>query len=83
MIKKILIGNTQVWLLFHGFLYYNENHELIESLNKYLCYFKFTEPTPMIYGELIKDEVGKPIVFQNIDDAITEVRKLIQNRFDL
>jgi len=78
-IEEIRIKKIKVWLVIDQLRAYNKNNE-IEVSENVLCYFKLTEPTPFIYGELFKDEDGKPKLFQNADTAIDFAMKELEKR---
>ena len=56
-----------------------ETNDLVEK-EEYLCYFKLTEPTPFILGELIKEN-GFPKIFTSINEAIGFAQKHLQQMF--
>jgi hypothetical protein len=44
----------------------------------YYCYYKFTKPNSLFYGERFKNEEGQPIVFQTEEAAIQYVVNFLQ-----
>lgn len=69
-IKEIQIKSTKVWLVIDQLRTYSEDLKFIAEKDEFLCYYKFSEPTPMIYGELLRDEEQKPRLFKSVNEAI-------------
>jgi hypothetical protein len=71
MIRLITFGDTKVWLFIQQLYRHksNDTANLIQE-NKYLCYYKFSEPTVVAFGELIQ-EAGSdlPKIFRSVDEA--------------
>ena len=64
-IVELIINDCQIWLVI-------EQHNKFSSdfkTDKFLCYFKLTEPNLLFYGELFKDEMGNPILFNSEIEA--------------
>jgi len=70
MTNKIIdvLGRT-IWLSIDQLRIYLADHNITELKEEFLCYFKTTEPTPLILGELFRDENRKPLLFNSIDHA--------------
>jgi biotin carboxyl carrier protein len=49
MLKIITIGNVRVWLYVQQLLSYDGDSNNIIEVSKYLCYFKFSEPTAGLF----------------------------------
>lgn len=79
-VKEIKIKDRSVWLAIDQLRMYSQDLNCIEDRPEYMCYFKLTEPTPIIYGELLRDQEAKPILFTTIDDAIREAKELLNKR---
>ncbi len=54
---------------------------MIDSEEEFLCYFKLTEPTPLIYGELFRDENGKPLLFDTVENAVKYAQRELVKRW--
>lgn len=69
MIKLIKINGKRVWLYIDQLrIFTKETNELVQN-EEYLCYFKYSEPTPFILGELIREN-DLPKIFPTVDEAI-------------
>jgi len=59
---------------------FSESKNIIEHTGEYICYLKFAETPPFVFfGEPLKDEKNKPLIFKNYQEAIEYV-KAITNR---
>lgn len=79
-VKEIQLYNRTVWLAIDQLRTYSADFKFIEEKPEFLCYFKLTEPNPIIYGELLRDKEGKPILFATIDEAIEKAKELLNQR---
>lgn len=70
-------GNT-IWLTIDQIRVFNEDMNLIETKNEFICFFKLTETT-QFYGELLRDENNVVLVFKSPDQAI-QYTKTVFNR---
>lgn len=70
MIKTIKIGNVKVWFYLQQLLTYEGDMSNLLEVKKYVCYYKFSEPTPIIHGELLRDVNGQVRIFNSADEAI-------------
>jgi hypothetical protein len=70
-VENITISNISIWLTIDQLRMYSADRSRIESRQEYLCYFKLSEPTPMIIGELFRDTENKPMLFSSVEDAIS------------
>ena len=86
MIVRIITFKTIMVWLFIQQLHRYENHDfkiLSEGL-EYLCYFKFSEPTQIIFGELIRElEMQAPIIFRSPEEAETYATDYLEKRYQL
>lgn len=64
------IKQSTVWILLDQLRTYTHDMKNTECRDEFLCYFKMSEPTPFIYGELLRDSSGTPILFKSADEAI-------------
>ena len=79
-IKEIKLTNRTVWLEIDQLRTYSADSGLIEDKSEFLCYFKLTETTQTIFGELIRDNNNKPIVFNSIEDAIEKAIVILNKK---
>ncbi len=79
-VKEIQLKNRTVWLAIDQLRIYSADFKFIEEKPEFLCYFKLTEPNPIIYGELLRDKEGKPILFNSVDEAIEKAIELLNQR---
>jgi hypothetical protein len=84
MIRLIFFRDVKIWLFIQQ-LHQNQFDDVknLISTDQYLCYFKFSEPTVMIFGELIYDHLNHPKVFSSIDDAEKFANTYLEHRFHL
>jgi len=76
-VKEMQLKNRTVWLAIDQLRTYSADFKNIEEKQEFLCYFKLTEPNFNIYGELIRDKEGKPILFKTVDEAIEKSIELL------
>ena len=69
-IENITISGISVWLSVDQLREYSSDISRIETRQEFLCYYKLSEPTAMIIGELFKDDSNKPILFNSVDTAL-------------
>ena len=79
-VENITINNISIWLTIDQLRKYSTDRSKIESKQEFLCYFKFSEPTPIIVGELFRDTENKPMLFLTVKDAISFAKKELTNR---
>lgn len=81
-ILSVTIKATIVWLVIDQLRVYSSDTMNFTTKNKFLCYFKNSEPTPFIYGELFTDNNENPIMFDSeksaIDYAYVELERRIK-----
>lgn len=64
---QLKINDKNVWLIFENLVFYKQK-KLIES-NNFLCYFCFSLPINLPYGELILDDNHIPKIFMYKTEA--------------
>jgi hypothetical protein len=79
-ITTIEISGYTMWLVIDQLRTYTADKKIIETKDEYLCYFKLSEPTPFIYGELLRDTENKPLLFSSINEAIEKAKEILNNR---
>jgi hypothetical protein len=79
-IENITISGISVWLSVDQLRVYSSDRSRIETKQEFLCYFKLSEPTAMIIGELFKDDSHKPKLFNSVDSALTFARTELEKR---
>jgi hypothetical protein len=83
MIRIITFGDLKIWLFIEQIHAYRDDDLVdIHEMEEYLCYFKFSEPTVIVYGELIRENGNKaPKVFKSIEEAEQFSTEYLQSRF--
>jgi len=79
-VENITISNISIWLTIDQLRMYSADRSRFESRQEYLCYFKLSEPTPMIIGELFRDTENKPMLFLSVEEAISFAKNELTNR---
>jgi hypothetical protein len=84
MIRLITFGNTKVWLFIQQLHRHTDREkENLLPVDKYLCYFKFSEPTVISLGEIIQDpNTNSPFVFSSPDKAEEYAISLLDKQFN-
>ncbi len=85
MVRCVQINNVKVWLYIQKlatYITHGTSQELIET-NEYLCYFKLSPPTEIIFGELIRDEQKRPKLFTGSDEAEMYAMKSLKEKLRL
>lgn len=77
----IKINETGIWLIHEKLVFY-EKRKLKES-DTFLCYFSFSLPINIPYGELILDENRVPKLFTDKAEAELFAIDYLKNRFHL
>lgn len=83
MVKIITIGDVRVWFYVQQLLSYDGDSKNIIEISKYMCYFKFSEPTAIILGDLLRDENKKPFLFNSIEEAIGQGTSYVKKVWSL
>jgi hypothetical protein len=84
MIRIVTFGSEKVWLFIQELHTHNEVdvRNLLPSA-RFLCYFKFSEPSVMVYGELIRDaETSIPLIFDTSEEAERFAIDYLKKRFN-
>lgn len=71
MIRVVTFGPTKIWLFIQQLHRHDhdDNNNFVPAA-QYLCYYKFSEPTLMLFGELLREEhAGHPLLFASSDEA--------------
>jgi hypothetical protein len=80
IVKNIEIKSRTVWLAIDQLRTYSVDFKFIEEKSEFLCYFKLTEPNPIICGELLRDTDNKPILFKTVDEAIEKAKEILNKK---
>lgn len=64
-IEKIHVRENIIWIVIDPL---QIDNQILN--NQFFCYFKLTQPTDIIYGELFRGDNGKPIIFNSPEQAI-------------
>ena len=84
MIKKVQINNIPVWFYISELMQHVQgNREELAPCNEFICYFRFSEPTTLINGELIRDELKRPKIFQSQEEALVFGMGYVKQQFIL
>ncbi|KAB2913769.1 MAG: hypothetical protein F9K23_16125 [Bacteroidetes bacterium] len=68
MSKELIINGLSIWVTVEPPLVYQQDQNAYIQSDKYLCFYNLNDPK-MILGEIIKNEHGKPILFDSPDAA--------------
>lgn len=79
-ITTIYISGKQIWLSIDQLRIYNPDNVTIELKDEFLCFFKLSEPTPLILGELFRDNNNRPMVFSSISEATMYAQEELTRR---
>lgn len=80
IIENITINNTSVWITIDQPRVNSADRMRIESCEEYLCYFKLSEPTPTIIGEIFKDDYSIPKLFDSVENALKYAKSELEKR---
>lgn len=80
IVKTFEIKSRTVWLAIDQLRIYSSDLKFIEDKPEFLCYFKLTEPNPIICGELLRDTDNKPILFRTADEAIDKAKEILNRK---
>ncbi len=80
IVKEIKLKNRTVWLAIDQLRTYSTDFKFIEDKTEFLCYFKLTEPNQTIYGELLRDNDNKPLLFNSVNEAIEKAKELLNEK---
>jgi hypothetical protein len=83
MIRVLTFGNLKIWLFIQQLHFHMDNGVLNPiPLPKYLCYFKFSEPTVMLLGEIVPDpNTGAPLVFESAEKAEKFAENFLRKKY--
>ena len=79
-IRTLEINGEPLWLVIDQFRVYVEANNSFVTTEKFICYFKLSEPNTLFFGELVKDENELPRLFNTPNDAEVFVMNLLQNQ---
>lgn len=83
MVRIVTFVNDKVWLFIQELHGHDEETKNLVPSSKFLCYFKFSEPSVMVYGELIRDPESKaPLVFGSSEAAESYATRYLRERFN-
>ena len=81
--EKFNQSELTVWFVIDNIRYHDENQEIIEKDDEFICFFNFKEPTILILGELIKNSNGQIAVFKTANNALNAALDYVKTKFDL
>ncbi len=79
-VDNITINKISIWLTIDQLRMYSTDRSIIENKKEYLCYFKYSEPTQIFLGELLRDVDKRPMLFESVDIARDYAIKELTNR---
>ncbi len=78
-IKITLQDQSIVWVSIEEVNVFSESKNIIEHTGEYICYLKFAQIPPYLsIGDPLKDENNKPLIFNNYQEGIEYVKKLLK-----
>lgn len=77
-----IIGKTKVWFVVQQLFTHNTKQETIVETDISICYYGFSKPSDIVYGELIKDE-GSIMQFSSVESAVEYGIKFVREKFNL
>lgn len=83
MVRVLTFDDLKIWLFVQQLSSYNQNYtNNLYPIQQYICYFKFSEPTIVVYGELIfRPENKQPMVFTTVEEAEQYAFEYLRKRF--
>ena len=78
--ELLTIDGSPVWVIIEQLRFYSPTTNLIETKNAFLCYYKLTEPTPFVLGELFIDKKEIPMIFESIPKALEYAKDELTRR---
>jgi hypothetical protein len=83
MVRLITFGSLKVWIYLQQLYENKPESKGVTDINKFICYFKFSEPTVMVYGELVMDEdYHLPAIFDSLEDAEKTAIRYIEKKYN-
>lgn len=79
-VENITINGISVWVTVDQLRVYSADRSRIETRQEFLCYFKLSEPTSIIQGELFRDSENKPKLFDSGNKAIEYAKTELDKR---
>jgi hypothetical protein len=83
VVEKFNKGSLNVWFYIDNIRYYESNQVIVEKKDEFLCYFKFSEPTIICLGELVKHPDGKIVIFKTAQNALVASLNYVKQKFNL
>jgi hypothetical protein len=83
MIRIVTFGALKIWLFIQQtHSYQNGDVKNLPEIQEFICYFKFSEPTVIVYGELIRENDSRhPKIFTSIEEAELYATGYLEKRF--
>jgi hypothetical protein len=76
-------GKLTVWFIIDNIRYYDENQNIIENDDEFICFFNFKEPSILVLGELVKSQTGEIAVFKTANNALNAALNYVKTKFNL
>ena len=82
MVRILTFGSITMWLYIQQLRGYKSNNIInLFDEPRHICYFKFTEPSFAVFGELIMDDNNIPKIFKSPEEAEQFARVYIEKKF--
>jgi len=83
MVRVLTFGNLKIWLFIQQLTtYHNNNSQRLLQTQEFICYFKFSEPTLFVYGELFRGTWNQqPMLFSSMEATEEFMSKYLSKRF--
>jgi len=76
-------GKLKVWFYIDNIRYYDKDQNLKDDDNKFICYFKFSEPSALCLGEQIKNPQNQTVYHNSINNAYNNGLNYVKTKFKL
>lgn len=80
IVRAIQLKDKIVWLVIDQLRRYSTDFKSLDENEEFLCYFKLSEPSSILYGELLRDMEGRPLLFKNVDEAVEKAKGLLNQK---
>jgi hypothetical protein len=79
--EKFNNGTVTVWFYIDNIRYYDKNQKLIEKNDQFVCYFKFSEPTILCLGELVKNLKNEIVILNTSSNTLSNAINYVKTKF--
>jgi len=81
IVEKAFVKDIPVWLSIDQFRTYNQDTETIDVTDKFVCYYKLSESTGIIHGELMRDANDRILLFNTAENARNYILTVLEEQF--